>query len=150
MQRLRNFTSHPQEYKSNILQENTISQVNNHKSEICDEENVQEFSNRYILKSIAYYSHFSLYPNIFAHSNLSHLNINDISKNKEVDLNELAISFYKDRELIIDHFCHINEHVLHISPCFDTMNKIKENSNECGEVIYDHYFDIEDIDLSSS
>ena len=29
------------------------------------------------------------------------------------------------------------------------MNKIEGNFNECLEVIYDNYFDIEDIDLSS-
>ena len=32
----------------------------------------------------------------------------------------------------------------------DTLGKIEGNSNECCEIIYDSYFDIEDINLSSS
>ena len=46
----------------NILQESTITQVNDLKSEICNEENAQEFSNRDIFKCIVSYSYFSLYP----------------------------------------------------------------------------------------
>jgi len=40
--------------------------------------------------------------------------------------------------------------MLYIPSCFDTLDKIKGNSNECRKVIYHSYFDIEDIDLSTS
>ena len=42
------------------------------------------------------------------------------------------------------------ENDLNIPSCFDTLNEIEGNYKECLEVIYDSYFDIEDIDLSSS
>lgn len=72
------------------------------------------------------------------------LGINDISKNKDDDLNELPISVYKDRETIIDHSFSINEHEIFI-PHFDTLDEIEENSRKY--IIYDNYCDIEDIDF---
>jgi len=62
----------------------------------------------------------------------------------------LPISFYQDREIVIDHSSGINEHVLYIPSCFDTLDEIERNSNECYEVIYDSYFDIQDINLYPS
>jgi len=100
--------------QSNILQKITNTQMNDLRSEIYNEENAQESLKRDTFKSITYDSHFSLYPDIFADNNLSPLNINDISENIEFDLNELPISFYQDKELIIDHSSSINEYVLHI------------------------------------
>lgn len=44
----------------------------------------------------------------------------------------------------------INERVLHIPPCFDTLDANKENNRECYEVFYDDLFNIEDVDLSHS
>jgi len=137
------------EQKSNCLQESTSTQMNDLKSEIYNEQNAQDISSRDTFKSITSDSHFQLYPDIF-YRNLSPLNINDISENRESDLNEFPISFYQDRELIIDHSSGINEHVIYIPSWFDTMDEIKGNSNECRKVIYDSYFDIEDIDLSFS
>ena len=49
----------------NSVQESISRQMNDHKSEICNEENAQEFTNIYIFKFIAFDSHFHLYPNIF-------------------------------------------------------------------------------------
>ena len=86
--------------QSNILQEIISSQVNDLKSEICNEEDTQEFSNRDICKCIVSDSYFSLYPDNFCNRNLSSLHINDILENREVDINEFPISFYQDRELI--------------------------------------------------
>ena len=57
--------------------------------------------------------------------------------------------FIRIKITINDHSTEINEHELNIPSCFDTLKKIEGNSNECLEVIYDSYFDIEDIDLSS-
>lgn len=91
-----------------------------------------------------------LYPDIFGNGNFSPLNSIDISENKEVDLSEFPISFYQDTELMIDHSSGINEHVLYIPSCFDTLDKIEGNSNECREFIYDSFFDIEDIYLPTS
>lgn len=39
--------------------------------------------------------------------------------------------------------------MFHIPSCFDTSNGSVENFNECLEVIYNNYSDIEDVDLSS-
>ena len=61
----------------------------------------------------------------------------------------MPISFYQDRKLINDHSSGINEHELNITSCFNSLNKMEGNSNECVEIIYDNYFDIEDIDVSS-
>jgi len=124
--------------------------MNNLKSEIYNEKNAQEFLNRDTFITIAFDSHFSFYPDIFSDDNLSSLNINDISENREVDVNEFPINFYQDRELIIDHSFGINEHVLHIHSCVDTLDEIERNCNECREFIYDSYFDIKDIDLFTS
>jgi len=83
--------------QSTILQESASRQMNDLQFEIYNEYNVQEFSNRDIFKCIASDSHFSLYSDIFNDGNFSPLGINDISENKEDDLNELPISFYQDR-----------------------------------------------------
>lgn len=91
---------------------------------------------------------FSLYLDNCSSNNSSSLHVKYISENREADLNELPTIFYQDRELINYHSSRINEHELNI-PCFDTLNDIEGNSNECHEVIDDNYFDIEDIDLSS-
>jgi len=85
------------EQQSNILREITCTKMNDLKSEIYNEQNAQEFLNRDTFKSIASDSHFSLYLDIFADSNLSPININDISENKETDLSELPINFYQNR-----------------------------------------------------
>lgn len=131
-------------HHSNIIQESTITQVNDLKSEICNEENAQEFSNRDIFKFIAFDSHFHLYLDIFASRNLFPLCNNVTPQNREVDINELPINFYQDRKSNIDYSFGIN-----IPSCFDTLDEIAGNSNECREVIYDSYFHIKDTDLSS-
>lgn len=40
--------------------------------------------------------------------------------------------------------------MLHIPSCFDALDEIEGNSNECHDVSYDSYLDIENIDSSSS
>lgn len=104
------------------------------------------FSNRDIFKYIVSGSHFSLYPDIFNNGNFSPLGINDISKNKEDDLNELPMSFYQDRETTIDYSFTINEHEIFIPHCFDILDEINGNSREYCEVAYDNYSDIEGVD----
>lgn len=86
-----------------ILQEISISQVNDLEFEIYNGQNSQESTNRDIFKFIAYDSHFYLFLDIFSDSNLSPLCINAILENKEVNINKFSISFYQDRETIIDH-----------------------------------------------
>lgn len=82
------------EQQSSLLQESMSTQMNDLQSEIYNEHNAQEFSKRDSFKCIVSGSHFSLYPDIFNDGNFSPLGINDISKIKENDLNELPINFY--------------------------------------------------------
>ena len=117
--------------------------------EICNEENAQEFTNIDSFIFISSSSDFSLYPDIFADSNLSPLCINVIPQNIDVGLNKFPISFYQDRETIIDHSSDINEHVFHKPSCFDTSYGSEENFNECCEANYDDYSNIEDVDSYS-
>ena len=138
------------ENQSIILQESGNIQMNALQSEIYNEHNVQEFSNKDFFKCIVSDSHFSLYPDIFNDGNFSPLNINDISETTEADVNELPIIFYQDRETIIDHSFSINEHEIFIPPCFDILDKIKGNSREYHEVVFDNYSDIKDVDFCSS
>ena len=92
--------------------------------------------NRDIFKCIISDSYFSLYPDNFSNRNLPSPHIIDISENDEADLNEFPIIFYQDRELINDHSFGINEHELNIPSCFDTLNKIEGNSNECLQICF--------------
>jgi len=114
--------------------------------EIYNECNAQEFSQEDIFKCIISESHFSLYPDIFNDDNFSSLSINDISENKEADLNESPLSF-QDREVTIEHPFAINKYERFVLPCLNILYE-KEQSRESCEVIYDNYFDIEDVDLS--
>ena len=66
----------------NILQESISSQVNDLKSEICNEENLLEFSNRDIFKCFVSDSYFSFYLDNFSNSNLNSLHIKDILENR--------------------------------------------------------------------
>ena len=125
-------------------------QRNDIESEIYNEQSAQDFLNREAFEFIIFYSHFSLYPDIFNVCNFSPLGINDILENKEDDINELPIIFYQDKETIIDHSFAINEHKFFIPPCFDILDEIKGNSREYREVVYDNYSDIKDADFCSS
>ena len=125
-------------------------QGNDLEPEIYSEHNAQGFPNRETFESIISDSHYSLYLDNFNVGNFSPLGINDISKNKEDHLNKLPISFYQDREKIIHHYFSINEHEFSIPPCFDILDKIKGNSREYCEVVYDNYSDIKDVDFCSS
>ena len=136
--------------QSSLLQESMSIQRNDLESEIYNEHNAQEFSNRDSFKCIVSGSHFSLYPDIFNDGNFSPLDINDISENTEADLNELLSSFYQDREAINDHSFAINEHEILVPPCLDILDEIEGNSRESCEVIYDDYSDIEDVDFNFS
>ena len=82
------------EQQSSVLQESICTQRNDLQSEIYNEHNAQELSNRDSFKCIVSGSHFSLYPDIFNDSNFSPLGINDISEIKEDDLNELPLKFF--------------------------------------------------------
>jgi len=62
----------------------------------------------------------------------------------------LPITFYQDRETMIDHSFAINEHEILVTPYLDILDEIKENSRQSCEVIYDDYSDIEDVDFYSS
>ena len=136
--------------QSSLLQESMHTQRNDLESEIYNDHNAQEFSNRNIFKCIISDSHFSLYPDIFNDGNFSPLGVNDISENTEADLNELPLSFYQYREAKNDHSFAINEHEILVPPCLDILDKIEGNSRESCEVIYDNYSDIEDVDFYSS
>ena len=138
------------EQRSKILQESMSRQRNDLEYEIYSEHKAHGFSNRETFESIIYDSHFSLYLDIFNVGNFSPLGINDISENKEDDLNRLPIFFYQDRETIIDHSFSINEHEFSIPPRFDILDETKGNSREYCEVVYDNYSDIKDVDLYSS
>lgn len=133
---------------NNNLQESISSQVNDQESEICDGKNIKDSVKRHIFLFIASNSHFSLYHGIFPDSNSSYISINVILENRKIDLNELPISFYQDRESFNDHSFNINENFLN-TPCFDALYWNGDNSTECCEVIFDDHFDIEDVELSN-
>ena len=119
-------------------------------SEIYNERNAQELSNRDSFKCIVSGSHFSLYPDIFNDGNFFPLGINDISEIKGDDLNELPLNFYQDRETIMDHSFATHEHEIFVPPCFGILDEIKGNSRQSCEVIYDIYSVIEDVDFYTS
>lgn len=81
---------------------------------------------------------------------MSPLCFNVSLENRDTDINEFPISFYQDRDTIIDHSSDINKHVLQIHSCFDIPDKNKKDISECPEIIYDDCFNIEDVDSSPS
>lgn len=137
------------EKQSNVLQESIRTQRNDLQSEIYNEHNAQEFSNRDSFKCIVSGSHFSLYPDIFNDGNIFPLGINNIPETKEDDLNELPLNFYQDKETIIDHSFATNKHEIFVPPCLDILDEIEGNYTESCEVIYDNYPEIEDVDFYS-
>ena len=115
------------EQQSSVLQESICTQRNDLQSEIYNEHNAQELSNRDNFKCIVSGSHFSVYPDIFNNGNIFPPGINDISEIKEDDLNKLPLSFYQDREAIIDHSFATNEHEILVPPCLDILDEIEGN-----------------------
>ena len=138
------------EQQSSVLQKSICTQRNNLQSEIYNENNAQELSNKDNFKCIVSGSHFSLYLDIFNDGNFSPLGINGISEIKEDDLNELPLNFYQNKETIIDHSFATNEHEIFVPPCFGILDEMEGNSRQSCEVIYDDYSDIEDVDFYTS
>ena len=123
--------------------------MNDQEYEIYNGENTQNYANRHIFRFIASNSHLPLYLDIFVDSNSSSLCINVISKNIEVDINNLSTSFRQDKGTFNDHYFNIDENVLNI-PRFNALYENEENSSECRKVIFDNYLYIHDVDLSYS
>lgn len=135
------------EQQSISLSKSISTQRYDLKPDVYDQFNEQRFFHDDILKCIVSESHFSLYPDVFSDDNFSPLNIKDISKNTKDYSNESSLGF-QDKKTAIEHPLIIFKQEPLDLPCLKIYDE-KEKSRETCKIIYDGYFDNDDvIDLS--